>query len=611
MATIALYAGPINRMPELVNSLRRSVVDYKTELSRLKTKAQRINTSAANLDEVIRSIQSSVRVQEQKIESLNSIIRENEAFIVETVRIDLEVAAIIQRNKDAFYKQYYYLKPKSEKALWEKLLEKYVKVNEWCKEHWKLMVVVVIVIVSVVIIVFCPMAAPILIAAAKGALWGAAMGGAIGGLSSWMSGGSFLEGFEEGAFSGALTGAFCGALGAAGEMFAGSCRAVEALGGTEKVFRAIKYTFKVSAGVDGLLTSFDMLAFGIGIFDNNNPLVTANQKLHSSKVYNFMQFTVSAVAAFSGGAYARSLQGPPKCFVAGTLVLTAGGLIAIENIKAGDRVLATDPDTRECIEKTVLETYVREVSRLVHLQIHGEELVTTSDHPFYVNGCGFLNAGELYVGAKMVTANGEIHQVEHMSLEVVQEPQKVYNFQVEDFHTYHVGAEGVLVHNASEEYGGGVAKPQVEVSESSSSSVKYTEIKTFSAEETNQWFIDNVKPDYKPPYKSGTVVKEIELTENTTFVRVYDNMPDGSGMYGSWVMKADDIKGLTSVEIQDKFALPNIPKYMCDVELEAGTHIRVGEVNPLDEWGNGGGTQYDLIGQRIGKFKNERILEGK
>ena len=28
-------------------------------------------------------------------------------------------------------------------------------------------------------------------------------------------------------------------------------------------------------------------------------------------------------------------------------------------------------------------------------------------------------------------------------------------------------------------------------------------------------------------------------------------------------------------------------------------------------WGNGGGTQYDLIGQRIGNFKNERRLEGK
>lgn len=146
--------------------------------------------------------------------------------------------------------------------------------------------------------------------------------------------------------------------------------------------------------------------------------------------------------------------------------------------------------------------------------------------------------------------------------------------------------------------------------ESGSATFKYKEVKTFTAEETNQWFIDNVKPDYKPPYKPGTIVKEIELTENATFVRVYDNMPDGSGMYGSWVMKAEDIEGLTPLEIQNKFALPNTPKYVCDVELEAGTHIRVGEVNPLDGWGSGGGTQYDLIGQRIGDFKNERLLEG-
>ena len=140
--------------------------------------------------------------------------------------------------------------------------------------------------------------------------------------------------------------------------------------------------------------------------------------------------------------------------------------------------------------------------------------------------------------------------------------------------------------------------------------IKYQEIKTFSAEEVNKWFVDNVKSDYRPPYKPGTKVKEIELTEKTTFVRVYDKMPDGSGMYGSWVMKADDIRGLTPLEIQDKFALPHTPKYVCDVELEAGIHMRVGEVNPLDGWGKGGGIQYDLIGQRIGIFKNERILEG-
>ena len=69
-------------------------------------------------------------------------------------------------------------------------------------------------------------------------------------------------------------------------------------------------------------------------------------------------------------------------------------------------------------------------------------------------------------------------------------------------------------------------------------------------------------------------------------------------------------KDIQPLEIQNKFALPNTPKYVCDVELEAGTHIREGEVNPLEGWGSGGGTQYDLIGQRIGNFKNERLLEG-
>ena len=32
----------------------------------------------------------------------------------------------------------------------------------------------------------------------------------------------------------------------------------------------------------------------------------------------------------------------------------------------------------------VLETYIREVTTLVHLTVNGEEIVATVDHPFYV-----------------------------------------------------------------------------------------------------------------------------------------------------------------------------------------------------------------------------------
>lgn len=109
----------------------------------------------------------------------------------------------------------------------------------------------------------------------------------------------------------------------------------------------------------------------------------------------------------------------------------------------------------------------------------------------------------------------------------------------------------------------------------------------------------------EPPYKPGTLVQEIELTENTTFVRVFDGV--NSGQAGGWIMKAEDIAGLTPAQIQAKFALPNLPNQVTDVVLEAGTKIRTGVVNPL--FGHqGGGIQFDLMGQRVGEFINARPL---
>ena len=98
---------------------------------------------------------------------------------------------------------------------------------------------------------------------------------------------------------------------------------------------------------------------GIGFFDSNNPLVKLNQKLHSSALYNGFQIGVNALAIFTGAA-----SNSMKCFVAGTMIVTVTGLIAIENIKAGDRVTSTNSDTFEVTEKTVLETYIRETTEL-------------------------------------------------------------------------------------------------------------------------------------------------------------------------------------------------------------------------------------------------------
>ena len=80
--------------------------------------------------------------------------------------------------------------------------------------------------------------------------------------------------------------------------------------------------------------------------------------------------------------------------------------------------------------------------------INGEEIITTETHPFYVKNQGFIKAGELIVGDELLDVNGNVLLVENFDVELTEKPVKVYNFQVEDFHTYHVSGFGVLVHNA-------------------------------------------------------------------------------------------------------------------------------------------------------------------
>ena len=144
--------------------------------------------------------------------------------------------------------------------------------------------------------------------------------------------------------------------------------------------------------------------------------------------------------------------------------------------------------------------------------------------------------------------------------------------------------------------------------------VNYTEgincniVKETTGDKTNKWWQEEMGYD-NPPYLPKSKVQEIELEEDTKFCRVYDGV--NSGMYGGWVMKQSDIEGLTPEEIQDKFALPQKPAMMCDVTIPKGTHMRTGLCNPLEGWGKGGGVQFDLMGQRVGEFGNERELPTK
>lgn len=228
-----------------------------------------------------------------------------------------------------------------------------------------------------------------------------------------------------------------GGIGGAGALFGKSVSCLSKLG------KAIKITAKVSGGMSSVMDGFDTLAMCAGMIDPDNPLTALNDKLHQSKLYNGFQEATGVVATFTGGASSTM-----ACFIAGTYVLALDGFKRIEDIVAGDKIMAADPDTFEIAEKTVLETYVRQVDKLVHITINGEEIITTDNHPFYVQGRGFIDAGNLLIGDRLISVNGDDLLIEDYYTELTEEPVSVYNFQVEDFHTYFVGDCAVWVHNA-------------------------------------------------------------------------------------------------------------------------------------------------------------------
>ena len=101
-----------------------------------------------------------------------------------------------------------------------------------------------------------------------------------------------------------------------------------------------------------------MLSMGLGMIDPDNPLTALNNKLHQSDIYNGFQMGVSMLSSFSGAASQNM-----ACFIAGTMVLTATGLVAIEKLSAGDVVISTNPDTRSEERRVGKECQVRCRSR--------------------------------------------------------------------------------------------------------------------------------------------------------------------------------------------------------------------------------------------------------
>ena len=142
-----------------------------------------------------------------------------------------------------------------------------------------------------------------------------------------------------------------------------------------------------------------------------------------------------------------------KCFVAGTLIETVNGLKPIEEIQYGELIWSREEFGEKYAYKPVFANKVtlnQETFKVVVKNEDGktESFVTTAEHPFFVEGKGWLKAILLKEDMVLLDRNG-LPSLQVVSQQATGKLETVYNIAVEEFSTYHVGEFGVWVHNAN------------------------------------------------------------------------------------------------------------------------------------------------------------------
>lgn len=138
-------------------------------------------------------------------------------------------------------------------------------------------------------------------------------------------------------------------------------------------------------------------------------------------------------------------------FTAETLVLMADGTRKpIQDVKLGDRVMATDPVTGERGPRKVVDL-IRHggLHTMVAVRLaDGTTIDATDRHPFWVESRGeWVDAIDLQPGDVLVTAAGKRLTVATAGIST--QNLRAYNLSVEGLHTYFVGDSEVLVHNCA------------------------------------------------------------------------------------------------------------------------------------------------------------------
>ncbi|MFJ4674075.1 polymorphic toxin-type HINT domain-containing protein [Kitasatospora purpeofusca] len=223
----------------------------------------------------------------------------------------------------------------------------------------------------------------------------------------------------------------------------------------EADFLRANYCLFIDCGLEGQMLGHNAVG---------DPLATPFGNSPMEKSANAVAGSMMGVAARGGrpgelsGLSMKARAAQCRSFLAGTLVVTTDGNRPIEDIKVGDQVLATDPQTGQTHTKTVTDVITtpddQDYTDLTLTSASGESpgstLTTTWHHPFWNLTTGrWTEASQLQIGELLRTPDGT--PVTVTAVRRYHQQATTYNLTVADLHTYYVvaGNTPILVHNAT------------------------------------------------------------------------------------------------------------------------------------------------------------------
>jgi hypothetical protein len=116
----------------------------------------------------------------------------------------------------------------------------------------------------------------------------------------------------------------------------------------------------------------------------------------------------------------------------------------IKDVLIGDVVYTYDYRSNMVVTSKVKDITINKTREVYHLVFENDELLTTADHPFCVNGAGYLNASMLKKGYELIGIDGKCHVLKDIYVESLDYDKEMYCLELEDGNSLLVGQNGVV-----------------------------------------------------------------------------------------------------------------------------------------------------------------------